>query len=118
MFFRIKNIQGRIQEKGFICIKGWALFADFISLRPIFFTFIGYLKTGGLEGGSIEPPLDRPLILVERVTHGSFGPNYYKIEKFLTRFFKVFLSVARTTKILHGMGIFEGPPNDHSYEAW
>ena len=36
------------------------------SLRPNYFIFIGYLKTGGGEGGSNEPPeppLDPPLVL-------------------------------------------------------
>ena len=35
-----------------------------ISVRPNYFIFIGYLKTGGGEGGSnepLEPPLDTPL---------------------------------------------------------
>ena len=32
-----------------------------VSLRPNYFIFIGYLKTGG-GGGTPEPPLDPPLI--------------------------------------------------------
>ena len=66
-------------DRGFICEKVGVRFADFISyflnipwkrnnlvsLRPNYFIFIGYLKTGGgEEGGSLEPPepsLDPPL---------------------------------------------------------
>ena len=53
-------------ERAFICIRGTGRFADFISfflnlvsLRPNYFIFIGYLKTGGggggQRGGSGEP---------------------------------------------------------------
>ena len=44
-------------------------FANFISLRPNYFIFVGYLKTRGREGGSSEHPLDTPLAkaLVRRV---------------------------------------------------
>ena len=45
-------------ERAFICIRGRGRFADFISfflnlvsLRPNYFIFIGYLKTGGGGGG-------------------------------------------------------------------
>ena len=65
-------------ERGFICISG-GRFADLfsfflhilwkwnnlVSLRPNYFIFIGYLKIGGKDGGSVEPPwtpLDPPLV--------------------------------------------------------
>ena len=70
-------------ERGSICVKGWKVgFADFISfilnipskwnnlvsMRPNYFLFIGYLKTGGREGGPPEPPLDPPLSLKANYT--------------------------------------------------
>ena len=63
------------QERGFICIKGWGFALlilsisheneiNLVSLRPNYFIFKGYLKTGGQGGCSSEPPeppLDPPL---------------------------------------------------------
>ena len=58
----------RISGKGVRIYKGMGVrFADFISvflnipLKGNNFIFIGYLKTGSVEGGSKEPPLIPPL---------------------------------------------------------
>ena len=72
--------------RGFICINVCGVgvrFTDYISLflniprkcnnlRPNYFIFIGYLKTGGHEGGPNEPPelpLDRPLRMDRSCSH-------------------------------------------------
>ena len=50
------------------------LYGDFVSLRPNYFIFIGYLKKRGGEGVSLEspePPLDPPLRCVPVKGRGS-----------------------------------------------
>ena len=67
--------QGGIQEfwkKGSYNIKVWGVLSHFflnIPLRPNYFIFIGYLKTGRGKGGSSEPPeppLGLPLGIVRK----------------------------------------------------
>ena len=54
-------------ERGFACIKVYmgvrfAVFISFFLLRPNYFIFIGYLKTGAERGFALplEPSLDQP----------------------------------------------------------
>ena len=54
---------------------------NLVSLRSDYFIFIGYLKTGGREGGSsepLEPPLDLPLSFYHELTQ-----HYQSLQQYM-----------------------------------
>ena len=73
------------------CWKSHAV-AHLVSLRPNYFIFIGYLKTGdGWEGGGVkrtsETPLDPPLERVPKML-GGVKISTYKLASLLSFIYK------------------------------